>query len=252
MINNKVIAITLYRRPKYTRQVLDALKQCYGIEDYTVMFSCDVDARYQEACDESIDLAVEFATNHGSTSIRVNNPRLGINWNKFFLLPRAYQLSDYVIFLEDDCVPAKDTLRFFEHMGERFRDNSSVISITGYSKPDNSAGLYDIFCGQGFTPWGWGMWKDRYMRIVGDGSAFKAHYKAAGRDESFDNWMCINTGPDEVHYGPVQPRIQCIGAEDAEHTPSKDWHMNRMYQQFGAWNYDLPEPTPDMWDAIKQ
>lgn len=251
MTNNKVIAITLYRRSDYARQVLEALKLCYGIEDYRVLFACDVNPQYQRGCDESIQLARDFATWHGQTDICINNPRLGIDLNKLFILPKAYELSDYVIFLEDDCVPAKDVLRFFEHMGERFRDDASVISVTGFSRPDHTNGLYDIFYGRGFTPWGWAMWRDRYDRIVGDGEEYKRYYGPKVND-AFDNWICIHTGPEERHFGPVQSRIQCIGAERAEHTPSAAWHMQNMYQAYGAWQHDLPDPTPDMWSQSHQ
>lgn len=247
MTNSKVIAITLYRRPEYTRQMLEALSQCYGIEDYRVLISCDVNPQHQRACDEVVMLAYEFALKHQGTEVFVNNPALGCDLNKLFILPKAYELSDYVIFIEDDCVPAaKDTLCFFEQMGERFRDDPTVLSITAFNRPDHGDGLYTIFHGSGFTPWGWAMWRDRYDRLVGDGRAYKEHYGSLV-NSGFDNWMCINTQPGERHFGPVQPRIQCIGAEDAEHTPSGTWHMEHMHQSFGAWQHELPIPTPEMW-----
>lgn len=248
----KVIAVTLYRRPGYTRQLLEALAACYGIADYRLLISCDYDKAHRDACDEVVGLARDFKA--CQTQVFVNDPRYGIDVNKLFILPKAFGLSDYVIFLEDDTIPSTDALRYFEWGGRRFAEEKHVISVAGYNRYTEIAvhqrvlaeQPYEVHCGGGFCPWGWAMWKDRYERIMGDGTEYAKRWgpEVNGR---FDCWFCNMMHEPEVSTYPVLPRIQSVGGEQGEHTPSPEWHQAHEYNPYGAWSQPMPDVTDDPW-----
>lgn len=259
---SKVIAITLYRRPEQTRELLSALHRCWGIEDYRVIISCDYNDEHRDACDEVKRMAHNFLKFHaeergGTGDLSIHDPRLGVDLNKLFILPKAFEHSEYAIFLEDDTPPARDALRFFEACDSMFRGDESVISISGYNRyleeEEHRRVLaeepYLLDRGGQFTPWGWATWKDRYENIVGmDGQK----YKDATGDQAnglFDHNMCRwmrEHGNCWTIY-PVMPRTNHSAWENAEHTPNESFWRENEYAPFGAWSQDMPDPDPTLW-----
>lgn len=257
MTNNKVIAITLYRRPDYTRQMFESLRQCFGIEDYRVLISCDYDARYDAGCNDSWHLACQFAASRpeGMTEIFVNNPKLGIDLNKLFILPKAYELSDYVIFIEDDTIPAQDALRFFEFCAQLAKD-PDCVAICAYDRYMDEAYHTRALAKQAhavlkrpkmFSSWGWAMTRDSYERLYGmDGQKYIPNVDAPnGR---FDWWISWNYRDNDYCVFPRIPRFQSVGGERGEHTPNAEWHRENEYNPLGAWSQ--PMPDTDDWILI--
>lgn len=263
----KVIAITLYRRPEYTQKLFDALTQCYGIEDYEVFISCDYNLDYLEDCRKCQDIAKEFAENRDApTNIWVHEPRLGIDLNKLFILPKAFEVSDYVIFLEDDTIPSRDALRYFE-WGRQFQNDQSVVAICGYERyhdiPYHNLVLqYQPYAvirkPKTFSSWGWALWKDRYERIYDmDGQRYKEGTGAEANGR-FDWWLSWEFREGDVCIFPRLPRIQSIGGVNGEHTPNAQWHLENEYNPLGAWSQEMPDEclwtlVPASWDeAMKE
>lgn len=255
---SKVIATTHYRRPQYSKLFFDALSRCYGIEDYTVLISCDYEHEHDAKCMQVAQLANHFLkSNKGE--IFINCPRHGIDLNKLFIMPKAYELNDYVIFLEDDTIPSMDCLRYFERT-EQLADKASIAAILGYNRYTEfkvhqqvlEKESYAIQTHDWFTPWGWATWKDRYEEIVGmDGSVYKERVQLTwkGEENGRHDWHWnnyIKNNELKVLY-PVLPRVQSIGAEEAEHTPSAQWHSENEYNPYGAWSQKMPEPKLEDW-----
>lgn len=256
---DKVLAITLYRRPNYTRQLFDALKKCYGVKDYTIFISCDHDDRFRDDCLEVQAMADEFSRWHENTFIYVNNPRLGIDINKLFILPIAFKYSDFVIFYEDDTIPAPDTLRYFEWC-RQFKDDPNCIAICTYDRYHDQHyhdlvmkyQSHSVIQKPGiFSIWGWGTWKDRYDRIYGmDGQKYATSPLVDNVNGRFDYWMSwsFESNPEAYCLFPRLPRTQSVGAENAEHTPSAEWHKENEYNPMGAWTQEMPDT--DQWELI--
>ncbi len=139
-----VLATTHYRRPAYSRQFFDALSQCEGIENIPVVISQDWSDEHSQGCQDVYTLIEAFWVRRrtvGTVAMAasedltfVHNPRLGIDLNKLFVIPKAFERGNFVIFLEDDHIPSKDALRWFIEMGERFEQDERIGFITGYAK----------------------------------------------------------------------------------------------------------------------
>jgi len=73
-------------------------------------------------------------------------------------------ISDSFIFLEDDIVVSKHFLRYMNDGLRFYRDDPRILSICSYNLPMRMPALYrkSIYLGKRFSPWGFGMWRDRW------------------------------------------------------------------------------------------
>ena len=250
---NVAIAITLYRRPRYAKQVLDALLECYGIEDIPVYLSQDWAPEHQVECGAVKALASDFQTRHkGPSRYFVNHPRLGIDLNKLFVVPKAFEGgADFVILVEDDTLPSRDWLQYFVAMAEKYRDDATVLSVTGYNRITDEAiyaqtraeNTYTVHKRRDFCPWTWGMWKDRWDRFYANGGE-QYKLETNGGNGKFDAWA--NLRAMQCVY-PALPRANHIGGDSAEHTPNMQWLMEHEFSPFGAFNENMPSAVGVTW-----
>ncbi|PAF43786.1 hypothetical protein [Helicobacter sp. 11S03491-1] len=83
-----------------------------------------------------------------------------------------YIFSKYerLISFEDDILVSNKFLEYMNQALELYKDNQEIISITSSVHYDNKKIIpknypYDVFLLKMFSPWGTGMWKDRYESI---------------------------------------------------------------------------------------
>ena len=218
----KVITMTAYRRPDYTRKVLDALSRCQGIDEYQVLL------HLEPGCPEVLD--VIHNSRFAQLTLVENADRLGCGPNTFSALHHGFQLADFVIHLEDDTVPTPDCLRYFEWARRTYQEDRDVFSVTSYSKVQATPEQYHTAVRhRWYTPWGWGTWIDRWNEMAENWSNQPVTWDLALnhlRGERF-----------EVH--PLLARTQNIGAEMGEHCPSPEYHRNNHFNEFGAWSVEL-------------
>jgi hypothetical protein len=73
--------------------------------------------------------------------------------------------NDAVIVLEDDCVPSPNFINFMYQCFEKYENNKSVYSVSGYSWPiDIEKDEHDVYFTGRISSWGWGTWKDRWNK----------------------------------------------------------------------------------------
>jgi hypothetical protein len=72
------------------------------------------------------------------------------------------------IFMEDDIVTAPGFLDFINKGLELYKDRSDIFAVCGYTPPINIQNFYkyDIYLSPRFSAWGFGIWKDRYEKII--------------------------------------------------------------------------------------
>lgn len=237
---DKVILVTLYRRPDYTAKMLDALSRCYGIEDYTLFFSIDRDPAFEREYHDLYTLARGWQK--GISHTFAHEPKLGIDLNKLWALDMLFSQpqTDFVICMEDDMLPARDFLRYMEWGNRIFAAKKDVLSICGYSKSETVSGsdLYATWATHGFHAWGWGIWKDRYERLFGNNYAAYRTYAGDEVNGRFD-WYLTDTARAEGHWTikPIVARIQNFGKENGEHTTDETFAND--YNPVGAWNFEV-------------
>jgi len=86
---------------------------------------------------------------------------LGCDRSQFAAFQWAFQYTDKLIFLEDDCVPSQSFLPFCEQLLERYKDDKRVHMICGMNHERDSSVTVkeDYLFAKTPTIWGWATWK---------------------------------------------------------------------------------------------
>jgi len=228
MNHKKVIVIPTYRRPVYTARVLSGLRSCAGIEDYTIIVNAE--PGFQEVLD-----TVQSFQKSLPLSLFVNEKRIGCNCNVFSSLDRGFQYSDYVIIFEDDVVPAKDCLKYFEWAYKKYIDDQDVMNVCSYNKDTTSSDNYlAAYRLKWFTPWGWATWEDRWRDMAKE-------WDFAGARASWDSTINHIVRKDRSEIRPLLARTQNIGAELGSWVPNALWHEENQLNKFWAESVDIPD-----------
>jgi hypothetical protein len=214
-----MITLTLFRRPDYTRQVLEHLSRCAGIQKYHVLIFCEPD------CDEVIRLAKrwDFQAKH----VVVNHTRLGCTANIYQALATGFSHCQFVIMLEDDILLASDALIWFEFCCQRFRNDHDVWTVSAYNRQQVTPEKYNAyFRKQWFTPWGWATWRDRFAEMS-RGWGWESQY-------SWDCTVNHNLRGNRCEILPYLARAQNVGGEMGTYCPGPEWHRENQLNEFCA------------------
>ena len=156
------IALPTFNRVDFLREVLEHLKGCEAKERMILVTSEEPDqGSGVHALLESVDWM--------KISRHVNSRIMKCVYNVPNAITLAFGFADRVIVLEDDIVPARDMLLYFETLLNRFRDDKKTLSISAYNKtvmkPDEEK-LNFLQESPSFTCWGWATWKDRWNSFI--------------------------------------------------------------------------------------
>lgn len=222
-INNS-LSISLYNRPEYTKILLYSLSKCYGIENYKIIICCD------PGSDEVIDLAKSFKTHQ--TEVIINKNKLGCGLNIYQCLEIGFSNNNYHIHFEDDTIPGKDCLKYFEWAKEKYIDDEEIFTISAYTQSNNKTEHYHpkkleidkVVKRNWFTPWGWATWNNRFEEMK--------NLWGFDKDKSWD--MIVNNffRKNRFEIAPIISRVQNIGAEMGTHVPNAEWHKENQYNEW--------------------
>lgn len=221
----KVITMTAWRRPEYTRQVIDSLKNCIGFEEYVLLPT--IEPGYQDVS--------ELFANIPNCDVVINDTRLGCATNTLKALQRGFEISDFVIHLEDDTVPGVDSLKYLEWAYNTYKDDKQVFSVTAYNRirdidkidPQN---YFTSYRQKRYTVWMWGTWIDRFEEM--------------SKKWDFESWDTnINEKIRENRYEmcPTVPRSQNIGEHLGTHVTPDYW---KKYHYSPVWINNILNPNP--------
>ena len=163
----KLICMQTCDRPQLLRRTFEALSNCVGVEDYTIMVSA-------EPTTPEMEMVFTWAGDKLNLEIHRNSTRLFICNNTKASTRRAFDRSPRVIVLEDDMVFSKDALKYMEWGLDTYENDKKVWSIgcdSGFrsmeqAKSSKSLLRPDVMHRrQHFSCWGWAMWRDRYDQL---------------------------------------------------------------------------------------
>lgn len=224
----KSISISLYNRPEYTKTLFDHLNNCAGIEDYKIIICVE------PVNQEVINLAQNFRPEQ--TRVDINDELYGCQTNIFQCLAKGFSINpDFHIHLEDDTIPGKDCLKYFEWASKKYKDDQAVFSVSGYVNSNNNMenccnsktdDIMKVGKRKHFTPWGWGTWGDRWKNVIRLDWDFG--YKHGGWDVN----MAKRLRKDMCEIYPEISRIQNIGAKDGIHVMNEDWHKKNHFNEY--------------------
>lgn len=158
MAYKKIITMTAWRRPDYTKQVIENLKRCIGFEEYTLLPT--IEPGYPE-----ILKAFDGLYN---CEVIVNDQRLGCTENTLKALQRGFNISDFVIHMEDDTVPGIDSLKYFEWIYKTYKDDKKIFTASAFNRISkiNPKNYFTVYRCHYFTGWMWSTWIDRFEEMI--------------------------------------------------------------------------------------
>lgn len=154
----KSITISAQKRPEHLRETLEALKQCDGIEEWgKPLVLIDYHPKQQEC--------MEVALKAGFT-VQTFGVKLGCNRVIWRAMDHGFhnERSDFHVHFEDDTVPTKGALRWFDWAMKNLW-TFKVLSVLAYQRipcgEDN-----EYLMQQGDLSWGWGTWRDKWTGFL--------------------------------------------------------------------------------------
>lgn len=86
---------------------------------------------------------------------------LGCDKSQFAAFQWAFQYTESLLFLEDDCVPALSFFSFCEELLEKYKDDERIHMICGMNHVGDMSDVVeeDYFFAKTPTIWGWATWK---------------------------------------------------------------------------------------------
>lgn len=163
-----VILIT-YNRPNHTRQVLEGLRTI-GASNLVIYSDGPASESVRPGVESTRALFSEIDWTVPTVIERTQN--YGLAKSICLAVDQVFATEDFVILLEDDCVPGIHFLTYMFECYRRYRENHLIYGISGHTVAHHPAILhqspYDVY----FTPrigsWGWGTWKDRWIQREAD------------------------------------------------------------------------------------
>lgn len=242
----KIITMTASHRPEYTRQVIDSLSLCYNAHLYKLVVFVE------PISNEVINI---FKNIHFcEVELNINETRLGHTLNAHKSLNRGFELSDYVIRIEDDTLLAKDFLKFHEFCSKKFKDLKDFIfsvSAGHYSEPNKtytSREINKFTVRSAFSNQGWATWSDRWFEPEGASEVWEnpeiisnQHYKVNYKYGGWDGLLERTHRKDRSEVVSVIPRVKNIGALNGVHYVTPEHHKENIEVSDWAENYKLDE-----------
>lgn len=210
-MRNKVIFFTIYNRPDYLKESLRGWREVYGLENYDIYFRIEP----SDVIDSVVSEIVEFSKDtKANVDIILNREKQGCarnTWNGFEELLKRY---NFAILTEDDIMPAKDVVKYFDVLTDKYYEDKSVLSISanyevsGYAH--NKITRVPSFRGQI-----WGTWKDRWDQYIRDTWDFDYSTAVDNGPAGWDCNLTLRVIPKNnlVTIGPHSSRSQHIGVD---------------------------------------
>lgn len=183
---------------------------------------------------------------------------------------KVFEENEAVIVLEDDCVPMPGYIRFTSQCLEKYKDDNSIYSISGYNWPillqSNEYDAY--FCGR-FSSWGWSTWRDRWEKYERDyeilqrlkktkeGSQHLALWgndlesqmidRVKGQNDSWAVFWALKIIENEgLCINPYRSLINNIGCDGSGVHCAKSDRYEAILDRNGSRSYNLPSKESNM------
>lgn len=166
------IAVFAYCRKEHLVKVLEGLKQNEEV-DKVYFFQDGLRWEADRKAWEETTQVIRFV-DWCEKEIIIAEKNKGLSQSIIEGIKLVFEENDAIIILEDDCVPKPAFVSYMKQCFYKYKGNTDVFSVAGYSWPLNLKGNdSDIyFCGRPCS-WGWGTWKDRWDMYVQDGNIIR-------------------------------------------------------------------------------
>lgn len=208
-----IIMMPVHKRADYPKRVLESIRNCYGSEKYTVIICAE------PGYPEVIEVLKSVEDIH--KIFIINEKKLGCDNNTYKCLELGFNFTDFLIIFEDDIIPSRDCLQYFEWAKEEYKNDPDVLNIGTFTDDIHGVAgmknMYETKKYEKFTSQGWGTWINRWENII------KPNWEDMEK-EGYPDWFTWDVRMDRkirgnrVEVRPILGRTNNIGKENGLHS----------------------------------
>ena len=182
-INNYApVVVFVYNRPEHTKKMLARLNELDEVQHTTLYIFADAPkddfAKLKVNEVETVIRNFIRISKFNKVYFRKNEKNFGLAQSIIKGVSHVIEMHGKAIVLEDDLIVSKDFLRYMNTGLEKFKNDKTIWSISGYTFPLESLkkSLGDVYMSDRGCSWGWATWDDRWKTVdwdVKDYSKFK-------------------------------------------------------------------------------
>lgn len=200
------IAFLFFNRPETTRRVFESIRAVQPSRLLLIgdgpRVSRDGEAEKVAAARQivnEIDWPCEVETNYSETNLgckhRVSS---GLDW--------AFERSESLIILEDDCLPHPSFFGYCEQLLDRFANDERIMMISGDNFQPEQHSDHSYYFSRWSHIWGWASWRRAWKHFDVNVSTWPSTKLANelrpvfGSDEEYQHWCGVL---DSQHAGEI-------------------------------------------------
>lgn len=153
------VAFCIFNRPELTRRVFEAIAES---KPKTLLIiadgaRADVPGEQQQVDEtrqviERIDWPCDVKTNFSSINLGCKHRMAsGLDW--------AFEQSEELIILEDDCLPSRSFFTYCQQLLDRYRDDERIMMISGDNFQPQPRSSSSYYFSRWTHIWGWASWR---------------------------------------------------------------------------------------------
>jgi hypothetical protein len=120
----KIIAMTAYKRPTLLYSCLKSISDLHGIENWEIWTLIDP----SDSTGEIVEIIQLFQKKNLCIKFAINESKLGVRRNPYKLLQWCFgNNADLILYLEDDVIVSKDSLKIAEAINSIANFSSSYL-----------------------------------------------------------------------------------------------------------------------------
>ena len=163
-----MIVVQVFNRAEHAIKVFEGLEK-NEVSSFLVSFDKATDSESQSAQEKMIgylDRKKSFAVEK-----LFHREPLGLANAVVETVSKVLEITDRIIFLEDDCVVRSGAIPFFHDGLRALESNKRARTICGYSYPLSNLSWennQELMYAKRFSSWGWATWRDRWADYTKD------------------------------------------------------------------------------------
>ena len=161
------VVLPTYTRLKHLKQTIKALLNNELAKETPVFIFSDGPKDGDEIKVEAVRIYLSTVCGFDEFHVIAREENIGMIANGIGGVTEILDRYGRTIFMEDDIVTSSGFLTYMNQALEKYQDNKTIFSISGYCPPISIPNSYkqDTFFLKRFNAWGVGIWKDRHDSI---------------------------------------------------------------------------------------
>lgn len=157
-----------FNRPSETSKILEVIKEANPTRLYVALDGARSHNEVDAVNCPAVRKLIETFDFDGQIKIKQQASNLGCGAAVVAAVDWFFENEESGIILEDDIVPHEAFFKFVPEMLEMYKSKKDIKAVLGFNLNGQGEKSDDFFFYEGFYPWGWGCWRDRWQNYSKD------------------------------------------------------------------------------------